>query len=166
MIKRGQLITSYASLSDQLGLTPKQVRRCFDNLKSTGEIETERASSWAKITLCKYGAYQDLDTEEGQTKGKSKGTARARKGQQHKNEKNEKNEKKNIYGEFQNVLFTDEEYHKLKELFPLDYDSRIEKCSSYIASTGKRYQSHYATIRNWANGEKKEKQEELQWFEK
>ena len=28
-------------------------------------------------------------------------------------------------------------------------NSYIEKLSDYMAATGKRYQSHYATIRNW-----------------
>ena len=31
-----------------------------------------------------------------------------------------------------------------------DYKDRIERLSSYVASTGKSYKSHYATIRNWA----------------
>lgn len=31
-----------------------------------------------------------------------------------------------------------------------DYEERIERLSSYVASTGKKYKSHYATIRNWA----------------
>ena len=31
-----------------------------------------------------------------------------------------------------------------------DFEERIERLSSYVASTGKSYKSHYATIRNWA----------------
>lgn len=57
--------------------------------------------------------------------------------------------KKHQYGEYKNVLLTDEEHEKLSELFP-DLDERIERLSGYIASTGKAYKSHYATIRNWA----------------
>lgn len=56
---------------------------------------------------------------------------------------------KHKYGEYQNVLLTDDEFAKLKEEYP-DYKERIERLSSYVASTGKSYKSHYATIKNWA----------------
>lgn len=54
------------------------------------------------------------------------------------------------YGSYKNVLFTDEEYAKLQAEFPGDYSERIERLSEYIASTGKSYKSHLATIRSWA----------------
>ena len=56
---------------------------------------------------------------------------------------------KHKHGEYNNVLLTDEELDKLKETFP-DWKERIDRLSGYIASTGKAYKSHYATIRNWA----------------
>ena len=56
---------------------------------------------------------------------------------------------KHKYGEYNNVLLTDEELDKLKDEYP-DWQDRIERLSSYVASTGKSYKSHYATIRNWA----------------
>ena len=54
------------------------------------------------------------------------------------------------YGLYKNVLLTDEEYQKLQEEFPHDYTDRIERLSEYIASTGKKYKNHLATIRTWA----------------
>ena len=54
------------------------------------------------------------------------------------------------YGMYENVLLTDEEYGKLLEEFPHDHSERIERLSEYIASTGKKYKSHLATIRSWA----------------
>lgn len=54
------------------------------------------------------------------------------------------------YGMYENVLLTDEDYKKLIEEFPHDYSDRIERLSEYIASTGKKYKSHLATIRSWA----------------
>jgi hypothetical protein len=57
---------------------------------------------------------------------------------------------KKIYGEFQNVLLKDIEYQKLFERFGEDETKkRIENLSQYIASKGKKYQSHYATILSW-----------------
>lgn len=54
------------------------------------------------------------------------------------------------YGSYKNVLFTDEEYAKLQVEYPTDYSERIERLSEYLASTGKSYKSHLATIRSWA----------------
>lgn len=53
------------------------------------------------------------------------------------------------YGEYQNVLLSDEDFEKLKKEF-LDWSDRIERLSAYMASTGKGYKNHLATIRNWA----------------
>lgn len=52
------------------------------------------------------------------------------------------------YGEYNNVLLTDEELMKLKEKIP-NWQDFIERLSGYIASTGKRYKSHYVTMLNW-----------------
>ena len=56
---------------------------------------------------------------------------------------------KHKHGEYANVLLTDDELEKLKAEYP-DWQERIERLSSYIASTGKAYKNHLATIRNWA----------------
>ena len=63
--------------------------------------------------------------------------------------KGEKKPVRHKYGEYSNVLLTDEDMEKLKAEFP-DWEARIERLSSYIASTGKSYKNHLATIRNWA----------------
>lgn len=60
------------------------------------------------------------------------------------------------YGEYKNVILTDDDFEKLKKEFPKDYQKRIDELSSYIESSGKKYQSHLATIRNWARREKQE----------
>nr|WP_242704589.1 phage replisome organizer N-terminal domain-containing protein [Enterococcus sp. 665A] len=52
-------------------------------------------------------------------------------------------------GEYKNVGFTDDQLAKLKEEFPNDWEQRIEKVSSYCASSGKTYKNYLATIRNW-----------------
>ena len=54
------------------------------------------------------------------------------------------------YGRYQNVFLTDEELADLQVSFPAVWEQYIEKLSEYMASTGKRYQSHAATIRRWA----------------
>lgn len=58
------------------------------------------------------------------------------------------------YGMYNNVLLSDEDMDKLRTEFPHDYTDRIERLSEYIASTGKSYKSHLATIRSWARKDK------------
>ena len=59
------------------------------------------------------------------------------------------------YGHYQNVFLTDEELADLQVSFPAVWEQYIEKLSEYMASTGKRYQSHAATIRRWAGEDAK-----------
>ena len=63
---------------------------------------------------------------------------------------NRENESARAYGRYQNVFLTDEELADLQASFPTVWGQYIEKLSEYMASTGKRYQSHAATIRRWA----------------
>ena len=58
------------------------------------------------------------------------------------------------YGEYQNVLLSDDELSRLKAEYP-DWEDRIERLSGYVASKGASYKSHYATIRNWARKDAK-----------
>lgn len=64
---------------------------------------------------------------------------------------------KKEYGEYQNVELTDEEYEQLKSEYP-DHESRIDRLSAYMMTSGKEYRSHYAVIREWAKAEDKAKQ--------
>lgn len=66
---------------------------------------------------------------------------------------------KHKYGEYNNVLLTDDELDKLKTEYS-DWEERIERLSSYVASTGKSYKSHYATIRNWARKDQEKSQQQ------
>ena len=58
---------------------------------------------------------------------------------------------KKRYGEFNNVLLTDDERNKLSERFgTAKAEAYIERLSGYIESKGAKYQSHYATMLNWS----------------
>ena len=62
------------------------------------------------------------------------------------------------HGEYANVLLSTEDVEKLKAEFPADWKERIERLSAYMASTGKAYKNHLATIRNWARRDQEKKQ--------
>lgn len=61
-----------------------------------------------------------------------------------------------LYGEFKNVLLSDNELEKLQEKFgAMKAHQLIENLSSGIASKGYKYKSHYATILAWERNDKK-----------
>ena len=68
---------------------------------------------------------------------------------------NRESESAHAYGRYQNVFLTDGELADLQASFPTVWGQYIEKLSEYMASTGKRYQSHVATIRRWAGEDAK-----------
>ena len=63
----------------------------------------------------------------------------------------------NTYGEFGNVKMTTAEFEKFVQAEGAERaNSLIEELSSYLASSGKRYKSHYATLLNWGRRKDKE----------
>ena len=73
-----------------------------------------------------------------------------------------------VLGEFKNVKLSDEEYQKLITKFgETGTKQRIENLSEYIASKGKKYSSHYATILSWERKNTKEDKKPCktpEWF--
>ena len=168
-IDKGQVLTSLEHLSKEVGLTVQQTRTALTKLKSTYEITSKSTNKYTLITLVNWGKYQ-LDKEKITSEITSKLTNEQQTNNKqittNKNDKNEKNikenNKKKSYGEFDNVLLTDEEYAKLDKSNLLSY---IEILSSYIASKGKKYKSHYATILSWSRRDKvKEKDDYAEYI--
>jgi len=54
------------------------------------------------------------------------------------------------YGRYENVILTDTELFELKAELPDKWEYYIDRLSGYIASTGRKYKNHAATIRRWA----------------
>ena len=69
---------------------------------------------------------------------------------------NKKEIYKEKFGEFGNVFLSADELQKLKSKFGAEAENYIEKLSSYIASSGKKYKSHYATILSWTQKDAKD----------
>jgi len=63
--------------------------------------------------------------------------------------KNERAKNLSPYGKFQNVFLSDQELKEIKHSVS-DWKEYIERLSGYMASTGKQYRNHAATIINWA----------------
>ena len=67
----------------------------------------------------------------------------------------EKGARTRCYGKFENVILTEKEYHALISDYPDEYMEMIEHLSAYMASTGKAYQNHFATMERWKTEDRK-----------
>ncbi len=54
-----------------------------------------------------------------------------------------------ILGKYNNVYLTEEQLQSLKTEYS-DYQQKIERLSEYMASSGKTYENHFATLCMWA----------------
>jgi len=170
-------------LADQFNMDIGVVRVALQTFQRFGMIEIVEGiiciSSWEKWQstdkLAELREYNRLAKKKSREKQKllkdvndksmtsqpCQGTDKIRK--EKEEEKKEKKEEenniiRNTYGEYNNVLLSDDELAKLKKEFPSDYEHRIENLSSYMASTGKTYENHLATIKQWAARDKKKEQ--------
>jgi CTP-dependent riboflavin kinase len=174
VVKRGQKITSVRKLAERWHWSVNRTSRYLKLLEDLEMITKESDSRRTLLTIVNYEVFQGCENSDEDSHGDSieysdrtltntvmehsriQSRITNKNVKNDKNEKKEKNEKneKNIYGTFNNVKLTDDEYQKLKDKFP-DYEQRIDNLSEYIASKGKRYSSHYATILNWSRKDTK-----------
>ena len=61
-IERGQVVTSYPSLSENLGITIRQARTAVEHLKSTGELTAKTYPKFQVISIVNYDLYQSKPT--------------------------------------------------------------------------------------------------------
>ena len=162
-VKRGQLVTSVAHISRDLKISVKSVRTALEHLKSTNEVAIQTTSKYSIITINNYNEYQKVANNwanEGQTRGKRG----ANEGQQYKNDKeckrmikNEREDTLAPLGRFKNVFLIQNELDELKRKFPNDYETKIERLSRYLKSTGKHYDNHFATLLDWLEKDSNDK---------
>lgn len=70
--------------------------------------------------------------------------------------------KKESYGEFEKVRITKEEHSKLiGKVGEKNTELLIEELDTYIASKGKKYSNHYATLLNWARRKVQERNDKI-----
>lgn len=164
-VKRGQLFTSEVKLVERWQWSRNKVRRYLKLLESMKMSTAVSTGVGTIITIENYSIYQGDETAGGTAletaKGQGAKQQEDRQGtgsgtQTKRNKKNQEETKKNqkeIYGEYRNVKLSAEDMERLMKEFPTDYQERIERLSEYMASTGKTYKNHLATIRSWARKE-------------
>ena len=164
-VDRGSLITSELKLMERWGWSKTKVRAFLSLLESDSMITRKVDNKKTTITIVNYSVYQNSQTVENNgsnnEKEPIKDLTQTKKRPQKDTNNNVNNEnnvnKKDIvrhkYGEYNNVLLSDEELKKLQEEYPTQYTAKLEALSEYMKSTGKSYKDHYATIRNWIRRE-------------
>lgn len=159
-IKKGQRITSIRQLAERWHWSRCKTSNYLNLLEKAEMIEQKRDRKKTIISIVNYSVYNDFEATEKPLKSHSKATEKPLKSLNN-NDNNDNNDKQeNIrhrHGEYQNVLLSDEDLEKLKVEIPEDTLTKlIEELSSYMASTGKTYKSHLATLRNWARRRKED----------
>ena len=180
-VHRGELVSSYESLSKATGMTVKEVRTALGHLVDTGEVAIRRFPKFSVISIIKYNMYQGSGQAEGRQwaeYGQAEGKVRASNGQQYNNErmkevKNERMkecvEEKHPHGKLNNVFITESEYEQFRAEYPLSAENIIDELSVKIATGDSRYQKGhlghlYIFARNYTP-EKHEREEKKPSFD-
>ncbi len=167
--KRGQSVLSLQSWGLRWKVDKNRVRNFFVLLEKDGMITHENLSKTTRITICKYESYQGIENaietqskrNQNAIKTQPNAIEESKEGKEGKNILLEKETKeiftkkmkieKLRFGEFQNVLLTEDEYYKSKEKYGDLLEAMIQKLSSYIKSKGDKYKDHYATFSSWVH---------------
>ena len=71
---------------------------------------------------------------------------------------NREGDRTHAYGRYRNVFLSSAELAELQTELPALWEQYIERLSEYMESSGKGYKNHAATIRRWANADKKKEE--------
>lgn len=147
-IPAGSFISSYAEIARETGYSIQNVRTAIANIKSTDDLTDEvtngKSGKTHVFTVVKYAKYQSTN----------KGTNSCSKSKLTTSKEIKNKEYLYIYilyGKFQNVKLTEDEYNKLVEEYGSELtDKVIEYLDSYIQDKPDyKSKSHYAAIKRW-----------------
>lgn len=168
-IYRGEFVTSLSHIAEENEYivnnsvrkwSRTKVFRMLQKLEKDGYIKLACDTYGTHVKICNYEFYQLQSNYTCNNSVTTCETINNDNNEKHSNKregggasvscKTPTQDKKIPFGEFNNVMMTQAEFDKLAERFgKVNADAYVERCSSYVASVGKRYKSHYATICGW-----------------
>lgn len=124
--KRGQFITSLASLSKETGYSVQNVKTALKHLISTGELTSKATNKYRIITVCNYDKYQVTNKRDNKVLTNSQQTANKQltTDEEYKEIKNKRSN--NIYGCFFEELWKIYPRKKDKASAHKKYKARLE----------------------------------------
>jgi hypothetical protein len=166
-IGEGEFITSIENLAKEISFSVRNIRTAIKHLKSTNEITTKPTNKYTLIKIENWGLYQmsespsdkqdDKQDDKQVTIKRQASDKQVTTVKEVKKEKKERSkEVKHKYGEFSNILLTDNEYSKLQAEYTNTKDI-IKFFDSYIEEKGYKAKSHYLSIKRWVANAVKER---------
>ena len=161
-IPRGSVVRTLPRLSEETGLTVKEIRTAISHLKSTGELGTQTTNKETVFTVHNYAVYQDdLDEEKSETgrqrAGKGQSNGRLRADVQNKKDKKIKNDKKDISARAHKFIpptleeITEYCKERNNDVDPKRFLDYFE-ASEWIDSTGKPVRNWKQKVITWEKG--------------
>ena len=89
--------------------------------------------------------------------GQNLPTSKKEKKKTDSSQNNKRENTRRCFGQYQNVFLSDSELAELQSTYPDQFEDYINRLSAYMASSGKHYANHYATIRKWLDEDSKSK---------
>ena len=89
--------------------------------------------------------------------GQNLPTSKKEKKKTDSSQNNRRENARRCFGQYRNVFLLDSELADLQSTYPGQYEDYINRLSAYMASNGKHYANHYATIRKWLDEDSKSK---------
>ena len=161
-------------LADWVDKGPSTVKNALNELETAGLIERRRCGNGIPNRIyVKQPDSQDIDRlmdkklatrqpENWPSDSQKTGCQIARKlapnkirNSNLKNNLSRVSESARAQGRYGNIFLTEAEVTELQTDFPAVWQEYIERLSEYMASTGKTYKSHAATIRRWAKEDRR-----------
>ena len=163
-LRRGTVNQSITSLADEWGWGREKVKRFLDELKSDGMIDYNATTHRTTITLLNYEVYQvspstNRATNRQQTIQPTDSKPTADRTQNKKNKEEYKKNKEEREGKLtlgynKNIFLSETELAELKSLYPKTAMQKIERLSTYLVTSGRKYKSHFAVIKGWCEEDK------------
>lgn len=94
-IPRGSFLTSCRAFAERCGLSESTIRRCFDKLESTGEIQRQVTHRGTLVKVHNYAAFQDSENGERRTLDRTNDRTADRTGEQQEKKRRSKERKNN-----------------------------------------------------------------------
>ncbi len=121
--------------------------------KEINELNLKKLMDCDKKIACKNDKNADKKDKNVCSSEENAGKNEQSKVKESKVNKSKVEEEKKKYGDYGNVLLTDNEYNSLRMNVD-DYQNKIKDLDYYIGSTGREYKSHYMTILSWSRRDK------------